>query len=91
VNQMSKENCYRYLEPKPYKKTRFLGIKGRNMTVWHLVATMRANQFTIQETAEGFDLPIEAVEEALDYYMQNKAGIEAENEEIGRRLGLIRD
>ena len=72
---MSQEIHGRYLEPKPYKKTRFFGIKGHNMTVWHLVATMRANQFAIQETAEGFDLPVEAVEEALDYYMKNKAEI----------------
>jgi uncharacterized protein (DUF433 family) len=88
---MSQENHYRYLESKPYKKTKFLGIKGRNMTVWNLIATMRANQFTIQETAEGFDLPLEVVEEALDYYIKNKGGIEAENEEVGRRLGLIKD
>ena len=65
---MSQENHYCYLEPKPYKKTKFLGIKGRNMTVWHLVAAMPANQLTIQETAEGFDLPVEAVEEALNCY-----------------------
>ena len=86
---MNQEVHYRYLEPKSYKKTQFLGIKGRNMTVWHLVATMQANQLTIQETAEGYGLPVEAVEEALDYYMKNKAGIESENEEVGRRLGFI--
>ena len=43
---MSQENHYRYLEPKPYKKTKFLGVKERNMPAWNLV-TMRANQFTI--------------------------------------------
>ena len=57
---MNQENHYRYLEPKSYKKTQFFGIKGRNMTVWHLVATMQANQLTIQETAEGYGLPVEA-------------------------------
>jgi len=85
------ENHYRYLEPKPYKKTKQLGIKGRNMTVWNLVATMRTEGFTIEETAEGFRLPAEAVIEALDYYYKNKTMIEAENEQIGRELGLIKD
>ena len=31
--------AYQWLEPKPYKRfTQQLGIKGRNMLVWHLVA-----------------------------------------------------
>ena len=85
------EKHYRYLEPKPYKKTKQLGIKGRNMTVWNLVGTMRTEGFTIEETAEGFRLPVEAVIEALDYYYKNKAMIEEENEQIGRELGLIKD
>ena len=85
------ENHYRYLELKPYKKTKQLGIKGRNMTVWNLVATMRTEGFTIEETADDFRLPVEAVIEALDYYYKNKAMIEAENEQIGRELGLIKD
>jgi uncharacterized protein (DUF433 family) len=84
-------NHYRYLEPKPYKQTKQLGIKGRNMTVWNLVATMRTEGFTIEETADDFRLPVEAVIEALDYYYKNKAMIEAENEQIGRELGLIKD
>jgi len=90
-NAIETENHYRYLEPKPYKTTKQLGIKGRNMTVWNLVATMRTEGFTIEETAEGFRLPAEAVIEALDYYYKNKTMIEAENEQIGRELGLIKD
>ncbi len=82
---------YRYLEPKPKKQTKQLGIKGRNMLVWHLVATMRTEGFTIEQVAEDFRLPVEAVVEALDYYYKNKAMIEAENEQIGRELGLIKD
>ncbi|MCH8295839.1 DUF433 domain-containing protein [Candidatus Poribacteria bacterium] len=85
------ENHYQYLEPKPYKKTKQLGIKGRNMTVWNLVGTMRTEGFTIEEVAEDFRLPVEAVAEALDYYYKNREMIEAENEQIGRQLGLIKD
>ena len=49
-------NHYRYLEPKPNKKTKQLGIKGRNILVWHLVWTMRSQGFTIEEIAEGYGL-----------------------------------
>jgi uncharacterized protein (DUF433 family) len=88
-SKIETDNHYRYLEPKPYKKTKQLGIKGRNMTVWNLVGTMRTEGFTIEETAADFRLPVEAVIEALDYYYKNKTMIEEENEQIGRELGLI--
>jgi len=73
VVQLSKKDFqYRYLEPKPYKRAKQPGIKGRNMTVWNLVATMRTEGFTVKETTEGFALPVEAVLEALEYYEENK-------------------
>ena len=90
ANPSQAHSHYRYLEPKPYKRTKQLGIKGRNMIVWNLVATMRTEGFTIEEAADGYGLPPEAVIEALDYYYKNKAMIEEENEQIGRELGLIK-
>jgi uncharacterized protein (DUF433 family) len=79
---------YQYLEPKPYKKwTKQLGIKGRNMLVWHLVAQVRHT--SPEDVARDYRLPVEAVYEALDYFEANKDWILAENEEVGRRLGLI--
>ncbi len=89
AKKTTKDFQYRYLEPKPYKRTKQLGIKGRNMTVWNLVATMRTEGFTVKETAEGFALPVEAVLEALEYYKENKEMIEAENAESGLELGLL--
>jgi uncharacterized protein (DUF433 family) len=41
---------------------------------------------TPEQTAKNFDLPVEAVLEALDYYQENKALVGAETEEEGRRL-----
>ena len=79
----------RWLEPKPNKKsTRQLGIKGRNMTVWNLVADIVVSDMTPEEVADDRDLPLEAVQEALEYYATNKAWIDAEVDETGRRLGL---
>ena len=80
------EITYQYLEPRrhPWRKT--LWINGRNMHVWHVVATMLREAETPEETARNFALPVEAVHEALDYYQRNKALVDAETEEEGRRL-----
>ena len=86
---MTATTTYQWLEPKPYKKsTRQLGIKGRNMTVWNVVADIVVSGMTPDEVADDYDLPLEAVQEALDYYSLNKAWIDAEVDETGRRLGL---
>jgi uncharacterized protein (DUF433 family) len=86
---MSVQTTYEWLEPKPYKKsTRQLGIKGRNMTVWNLVAEIVVSEVPPEEMARRFRLPIEAVREALAYYQENRDWIQAEVEEQGRRLGL---
>ena len=86
---MSVPTTYHWLEPKPSKQfTKQLGIKGRNMLVWHLVADIVVRDRSLEYVAENFDLPIEAVKEALDYYYANKMWIDAEVDEQGRRLGL---
>jgi uncharacterized protein (DUF433 family) len=86
---MSAETTYQWLEPKPSKKsTKQLGIKGRNMTVWNLVADVVVSDWTPEEIAEDRDLPLAAVQEALDYYYANKDWIDAEVDATGRRLGL---
>lgn len=80
------EVAYQYLEPRPHPWRKILWIKGRNMHVWHLVATMLREGETPEETAKNFGLPLEAVLEALDYYQHNKALVDAETEEEGQRL-----
>jgi uncharacterized protein (DUF433 family) len=86
---MSTETTYKWLEPKPYKKfTKQLGIKGRNMIVWNLVAEVVVSERTPEEVAKDYRLPLEAVQEALEYYYANKEWIDAEVDETGRRLGL---
>jgi uncharacterized protein (DUF433 family) len=91
---MSVKVEYKYLEARPHRWRKQLWIKGRNMTVWHLIGAMRAGRYTPEQAAENYDLPLEAIEEAIEYYEQNQALIEAEVEEEGRRLreaGLLRD
>jgi uncharacterized protein (DUF433 family) len=80
------EISYKYLEPRPHQWRKILWIKGRNMHVWHLVATMLREGETPEQTAKNFGLPVEAVREALDYYRRNKALVDTETEEEGRWL-----
>jgi uncharacterized protein (DUF433 family) len=88
-SNMSTETTYQWLEPKPYKKhTKQLGIKGRNMIVWNLVAHVVVGGKTPEYVAQNFRLPLEAIHEALEYYHANKDWIDAEVEEEGRQLGL---
>jgi uncharacterized protein (DUF433 family) len=86
---VSANTTYQWLEPKPYKRfTRQLGIRGRNMTVWNLVADVVVSGRTPQEVADDYRLPLEAVNEALEYYEANKEWIDEEIDEEGRQLGL---
>ena len=86
---MSANTTYEWLEPKPDKEsTRQWGIKGRNMTVWNLVAPIVVRDLPPEEMARRFNLPLEAVQEALAYYDANKEWIKIEVEEEGRQLGL---
>ena len=85
---------YKYLEVRPQSDSKQLFIKGRNMTVWHVIGTMRANKMTKEETAADLNLPVEVVEEALAYYQENRALIEAEVEAEGqwlRKQGYLKD
>jgi len=83
---MAAKVTYKYLEPRPHQWRKILWIKGRNMHVWHLLATMLREGETPEKTAKNFGLPVEAVLEALDYYHRNKTLVDAETEEEGERL-----
>jgi len=80
------ETAYKYLEVRHHPWRKILWIKGRNMHVWHLLATMLREGETAEATAKNFALPVEAVLEALDYYQRNKVLVDGETEEEGQRL-----
>jgi uncharacterized protein (DUF433 family) len=41
------------------------------MTVRHLVGGMKANKLTEEQAAESYELPVEAIREALAYFEAN--------------------
>lgn len=69
---------YRYLVSRPHPWKRQLFIKGRNMTAGNLVYTMRKEKMTVEEAAKDFNLPMDAVLEALHYVEHNRPLIEVE-------------
>ena len=81
--------AYKYLEPKPQRKfTKQWGIKGRNIIVWNLAADVLVSGHSAEDVARNFRLPVEAVQEVLDYYAANKEWIDEENDALGREIGL---
>ncbi len=80
------EKGYMYLEVRPHPWRRQLALRGRNIRVGQLVASMRANKLTPEEAADNYNLPLEQVEEALAYYEENSDFIDNELREDKRRL-----
>ena len=62
----------------PWRKQ--LYVKGRNLTARQLVGGMKANQLDAEAAAANYELPVDAVREALAYVEQNKELLETEAE-----------
>ena len=77
---------WRYLVERPHNWRRSPYIKGRRLpaaVVWH---DLIANHQTVDEAAEDWDLPVEAVSEAVAWCEQNRAMLTMEAEEERRFL-----
>jgi uncharacterized protein (DUF433 family) len=79
---------YSLLEPHPDNWRKQLWLKGRNMTVGMLVYGMRGNGTLddLDRASRKFALPVEQIQQALDYYRTHKALVEAEADEEKRWL-----
>jgi hypothetical protein len=77
---------WKWLVERPHPWRRQLWVKGRKLlasTVW---LNAQTNQLDVQETAEDWELPLEAVEEIFDYCDANRDLIAAEAQEERQRL-----
>jgi uncharacterized protein (DUF433 family) len=84
TNVVAPERRYKYLVRVPHKWRRQLSFKGRRLAVGQFMAQMRANDCSPEQAAADFDLPVEAVQEAIDYAARNAALIKAEAAEERR-------
>ncbi len=79
------EAAYRWLVAVPHSWRRQLSLKGRRLTAGQLVDVLRANELSAEGAAAEFDVPVEAVREAIDYCERNDDLVAAEAAEERRR------
>jgi len=86
---------YKYLERDPKSSYKQLSIKGRRIKARTLYGMYMSAEEprTIQEIAEGYNLPVEVVEEAIAYCKSNPPEIEEDfrREEMIMELSGMND
>ncbi len=75
---MADGTAWKHLVARPHPWRKQLYLKGRNMTVRQLVGGILADRLTEEQAAANWDLPLEAIREALAYAEQNKELLEYE-------------
>jgi uncharacterized protein (DUF433 family) len=87
------ETQYQYLEPRPGSNYRQLFLKGRRIRAAVVDEVINGpDPRTAEEFAREYEVPLEAVLEALDYVAENRPLIEQERDHEAARLrarGLI--
>ncbi|MBI4491598.1 MAG: hypothetical protein HY690_02260 [Chloroflexi bacterium] len=83
---LAEAEVYEHLVARPHPWRRQLYLKGRNMTVGQMVATLRAEGLSPEDAAEDLDLPLAQVREALVYYDLHHDLVDAELREEKTRL-----
>jgi uncharacterized protein (DUF433 family) len=82
---------YSYLVARPHAWRKQLAFKGRRLTVGKFLGRMRAEQWTPEEAAAQFELPVEAAYEALEYGDRHRSLIAAEDAEDARAARSLTD
>lgn len=78
---------YQHLETRPRSHYRQLWVKGRHIRAEVLYRlTVGLEPHTPEEVAQDYDLPIEAVKEAIDYAVRNQKLLDTERAREKARL-----
>lgn len=77
---------WQYLEQRPHRWRKQLCFKGRRLKAFDVWADMIVNEMSPQEAAENWELPLAAIEEALEYCQTHQDLLKQEAEEERRRL-----
>ncbi len=81
------ETQYQHLEPRPGLNYRLLFVKGRRIRAAVIDEAIHGpDPRTPEEFAQDYQVPLEAVLEALDYVARNRPLIEHERERGAARL-----
>jgi uncharacterized protein (DUF433 family) len=71
---------WRFLVRRQHPWRMQLYLQGRNLTARQLVGAIKANQWDDEAAAQNYDLPLEAIREALTYVELNRELLETEAE-----------
>ena len=77
---MTATTQWQYLEKRPHSWRQQLYIKGRRLTAFGIWMDMMTNRDTLEETAENWNLPLEAVREVIAYCESDRELLNAEAE-----------
>lgn len=80
---------YHYLVARPHPWRKQLFFKGRRLTVGQVLGTMRREGWSAEQAAEQYELPREAVLEAMDYGDRFADLISAEDAEDARAVKAL--
>jgi uncharacterized protein (DUF433 family) len=81
------ETQYQHLEPRPGSNYRQLFLKGRRIRAAVVDEAVHGpDPFTPEEFAREYQVPLEAVVEALDYVARNRSIIEQERDREAAKL-----
>lgn len=78
---MSEQNQYKYLTPKRGSNYRQLFVNGRIRAETIYRETVGLEPLSPEEVAREWDIPVEAVLEAIDYCVRNKELLDQERAE----------
>ncbi len=83
---MTTKTQWQYLKRRPQSRWKQLYIKDRKLKAHTVWSDMIVNQWSEEETAYNWDLPIEAVREAIEYCKANLELLKKEATEEQRYL-----
>jgi hypothetical protein len=80
---MAVQTTYQFLEPRPGSNYRQLFVKGRKLRAEILYrAIVGPEPRTPEEVSQDFDVPLEAVHEAVQYGLHHEPLLRQEREEV---------
>lgn len=77
---------WQYLEKRPHPWRQQLSFKGKRLKAFDVWMDMTVNGETPEEAAENWDLPLEAVREAIEYCQTHQELLRQESEKERRYL-----
>ena len=86
LNDSETDREWQFLAPRPHKWRKQLYIKNSRLPASAIWSDLIANNMTVEDAADNWNLPIAAIQEVLLYCELNKELLDFEADEEGRRL-----